>query len=219
MPGVMGSRASRPSPPPVVAFAAAAVAAVGPGCCRRPVSRPLLVRPAAGCCVPRRAPSRCSRSGIWASPVASADGSAAPRPGEGEGDADGGDAKEDGGAGAGADADTSSTSSPDADAAATAASGDKEGPSSAPSDAADSADREGPVAIEYLREGVNEEEAGSDDDDLIRLPLFPLSMVLHPGTEAVPLHIFEMKFRVRLGGRRWATQGAGEVCRVRGRRG
>ncbi|GAB0496369.1 hypothetical protein MMPV_007681 [Pyropia vietnamensis] len=191
----MASRGSRPSPPPVIAFAAAAVAAVGPGRCRRPVSRPLLVRPAAGCCRPRRAPFRRSRPGIWSSPVASAGGAAAPRPGEGEGDADGGGAEEDGGGG-GADADTSSASSPDADALETAASGDKEGASSVPSDVADPADREGPVAIEYLREGVNEEEAGSDDDDLIRLPLFPLSMVLHPGTEAVPLHIFEMKFRL-----------------------
>lgn len=174
-----------------------------------------MVRPAAGCCLPRRAPTRRCLLGIWAAPVASAGGAEAPRPGEGEGDADGGGGEEAGGAG-GADADTGSSSSPDSDAAA-AESGDSEGAASVPLDAADTADRadlESPVAIEYLREGVNEEEADSGNGDLIRLPLFPLSMVLHPGTEAVPLHIFEMKFRVRLGRGERATvwEGAGAEC-------
>ncbi|KAK1860940.1 hypothetical protein I4F81_003526 [Pyropia yezoensis] len=192
----MVCRGSRSSALPVVAFAVAAVAAAGPDGCRRPVGRTVLIRPAAGCCLPRRAPTRRCRLGIWATPVASAGGAAAPRPGEGEGDAGGGGGEEDGDS-ADADADTDSASSPDAGAAA-AASDDSEGASSVPldvADAADGADREGPVAIEYLREGVND-EADSGDGDLIRLPLFPLSMVLHPGTEAVPLHIFEMKFRL-----------------------
>lgn len=201
----MVCRGSCSSALPVVAFAVAAVAAAGPDGCRRPVGRTVLIRPAAGCCLPRRAPTRRCRLGIWATPVASAGGAAAPRPGEGEGGAGGGGGEEDGDT-ADADADTDSASSPDAGAAA-AASDDSEGASSVPldvADAADGADREGPVAIEYLREGVND-EADSGDGDLIRLPLFPLSMVLHPGTEAVPLHIFEMKFRVRLRGAGWAT--------------
>lgn len=224
--------ASATSSPPVVAFAAAAVAAAGPGRCRRAVGRSVLVRSAAGCWLPRRSPSRRCRPGVWAAPVAAAGGAAAPRPGEGEGEGDkadgGGDAGDTGGtadadAGAGSaspDADAGSAS-PDADAAAAASADDSDGTTSVPLELAkpaDGANREGPVAIEYLREGVNDEEAGSGDDGLIRLPLFPLSMVLHPGTEAVPLHIFEMKFRVRLRGQRGgrATRGVrgGGECSV-----